>query len=176
MMPCVTSNARMANNTPFCLSAAAPSSFMNFLWLLLSLPSFQLPSSCLCVNQCCSLYPSGLLIHRVVSVSHPCINMEAILVPITLVLRLTGRKQLALSLASYDVTGAMRFRNSYFFFLFCLGVILIYSPRSYEAGAFLISALRGQPPALDNDFSMNLPFSLPTGLCHWAINKTSIHR
>ena len=80
------------------------------------------------------------------------------------------------SLESYDGTGAMRLRNSYFFFLFCLGVILIYSPRSYEAGAFLVSALRGQPPALDNDFSMNLPFSLPTCLCLWAINKTCIHR
>ena len=31
-------------------------------------------------------------------------------------------------------------------------------------------------PALDNDFSMNLPFSLPTSLCLWAINKTCIHR
>ena len=30
--------------------------------------------------------------------------------------------------------------------------------------------------ALDNDFSMNLPFSLPTSLCLWAINKTCIHR
>ena len=30
--------------------------------------------------------------------------------------------------------------------------------------------------ALDNDFSMNLPFSLPIRLCLWAINKTCIHR
>ena len=70
----------------------------------------------------------------------------------------------------------MRYQLITFSFYFNLGVILIYSPRSYEAGAFLISAQRGLPPALDNDFSMNLPFSLPTSLCLWAINKTCIHR
>ena len=43
---------------------------------------------------------------------------------------------LALSLASHDGTGAVRLINSTFSFPFCLGVILIYSPRSYEAGAF----------------------------------------
>jgi len=59
----------------------------------------------------------------------------------------------------------MRYQLITFSFYFNLGVILIYSPRSYEAGAFLISALRGLPPALDNDFSMNLPFSLPMNLC-----------
>ena len=91
--------------------------------------------------------------------------MLASLVPITHVRRLTGRKQLALSLASLYGTGAVRLINSTFSFPFCLGVILIYSPRSYEAGAFLISALRGLPLALDNDFSMNLPFSLPMNLC-----------
>ena len=154
----------------------SPLSFMNIHWLLSSLLGFLLPSSCICINRYCSLYPSGLLIHRVVSVSHPCLNMEAILVPITLVLRLTGRMQLALSLASHNGTGADALGTLTFSFYFNLGVILIYSPRSYEAGAFLISALRGQPPALDNDFSMNLPFSLPTSLCLWAINKTCIHR
>jgi hypothetical protein len=45
--------------------------------------------------------------------------------------------------------------------------------RSGDRG--LIPALRGLPAALDNDFSMNLPFSLPTGLCPRAINKTCIH-
>ena len=84
----------------------SPSSFMNLLWLLSSLLGLLLPSSCICINRYCSLYPSGLLIHRVVSVSHPCLNMEASLIPITLVLRLTGRKQLALSLASLYGTGA----------------------------------------------------------------------
>ena len=143
-----------------------PSSFMNLLWLLSSLRGFLLPSSGICINRCCSLYTSGLLIHRVVSVSHPCLNMEASLIPITLVLRLTGRKQLALSLASIYGTGAGALDKLLLFhFYFNIGVILIYSPRSYEAGAFLVSALRGQPPALDNDFSMNLPFSLPTCLC-----------
>ena len=106
LMPCVTSNARMASSAALCLVLPSPSSFMNLLWLLLSSLGFLLPSSCIYVNRCCSLYPTGLLIHRVVSVSHPCLNIEAILVSITLVLRLTGRKQLALSLASLSGTGA----------------------------------------------------------------------
>ena len=94
------------DSTMLCLYAAAPLSFMNLLWLLSSLQGFLLSSSCLWANRCSSLYPSGLLIHRVVSVWGCCLNMEAILVPITLVLRLTGRKQLALSLASLYGTGA----------------------------------------------------------------------
>ena len=143
----------------------SPSSFMNLLWLLSSLPGFLLLSSCICVNRCCSLYPSGLLIHRVVSVWGCHLNMEAFLVPITLVLRLTGRLGWLFLLHPYTALVLMRLINPTFSFYFNLGVILIYSPRSYEAGAFLISALRGQPPALDNDFSMNLPFSLPTCLC-----------
>lgn len=101
--------------------------------------------------------------------------MGASLVLITLVFWLTGRSNwLFLPFHNGTVTYALSTHT--FSFYFNLGVILIYSPRSYEAGAFLISALRGLPPALDNDFSMNLPFSLPTSLCLWAINKTCIHR
>ena len=150
---------------PVCMLPSS-SSFMNLLWLLSSLLGFLLSSSYICINRYCSLYPSGLLIHRVVYVWWCRLNMEASLIPITLVLWLTGRIGLALSLASIYGTGADALDKLLLFhFYFNLGVILIYSPRSYEAGAFLVSALRGQPPALDNDFSMNLPFSLPTGLC-----------
>ena len=35
----------------------SPSSFMNLLWLLSSLLGFLLPSSCICINRCCSLTP-----------------------------------------------------------------------------------------------------------------------
>ena len=120
-------------------------------------------------------HPFSLLIHLVVSYLRYRLNMGASLALITFVLRLTGRSNwLFLPFHNGTVTYALSTHT--FSFYFNLGVILIYSPRSYEAGAFLISALRGLPPALDNDFSMNLPFSLPTSLCLWAINKTCIHR
>ena len=92
-----------------------PSSFMNLLWLLSSLRGFLLPSSGICINRCCSLYTSGLLIHRVVSVSHPCLNMEASLIPITLVLRLTGRLGWLFLLHPYMALVLVRLINSYFF-------------------------------------------------------------
>ena len=109
-------------------------------------------------------HPFSLLIHFVVYSLRYRLNMGASLVLITLVLRLTGRSNwLFLPFHNGTVTYALSTHT--FSFYFNLGVILIYSPRSYEAGTFLISALRGLPPALDNDFSMNLPFSLPMNLC-----------
>jgi hypothetical protein len=90
--------------------------------------------------------------------------MGASLVLITLVLLLTGRSNWLFP-AFHNGTGIYALSTHTFSFYFNLGVILIYSPRSYEAGAFWVSALRGLPPALDNDFSMNLPFSLPMNLC-----------
>ena len=120
-------------------------------------------------------HPFSLLIHLVVYSLRYHLNMGASLALITLVLRLTGRNDWLFP-AFHNGTGTYALSTHTFSFYFNLGVILIYSPRSYEAGAFLISALRGLPPALDNDFSMNLPFSLPTSLCLWAINKTCIHR
>ena len=119
-------------------------------------------------------HPFSLLIHLVVYSLRYRLNMGASLVLITL---FSGSLAEATG-SSYSITALlpMRYQLITFSFYFNLGVILIYSPRSYEAGAFLISALRGLPPALDNDFSMNLPFSLPTSLCLWAINKTCIHR
>ena len=120
-------------------------------------------------------YPFSLLIHRVVYSLRYRLNMGASLVLITLVFWLTDRNNW-LFFHSITALLPMRYQLITFSFYFNLGVILIYSPRSYEAGAFLISALRGLPPALDNDFSMNLPFSLPINLCLWAINKTCIHR
>ena len=138
MMPCVTSNARMANNTPSCLGAAVPIIFHESPWvaiILAELPTTLFLSLRQSVLQPLPLWSAYSSCHLVLWLSTS--TWQAPLMTITFVLRLTGRKQLTLSLASYDGTGAMRLRNSYFFFLFCLGVILIYSPRSYEAGAFL---------------------------------------
>ena len=106
LMPCVTSNARMADSTVSCLYAAIPiifhesplvaiilAGFLTTLFLYLHqsvlqpLPLWSAHSSCRFV------WYHGF-------------NMEASLIPITLVLRLTGRKQLALSLASIYGTGA----------------------------------------------------------------------
>ena len=106
LMPCVTINARMANSTVSCLYAAVPIIFHESPLVAIILAGLLTTLFLYLHQSMLQPYPSGLLIHRVVSVSHPCLNMEAILVPITLVLRLTGRKQLALSLASLYGTGA----------------------------------------------------------------------
>ena len=109
-------------------------------------------------------HPFSLLIHLVVYSLRYRLNMGASLVLITLVFWLTGRNNW-LFLAFHNGTVTYALSTHTFSFYFNFGVILIYSPLSYEAGAFLISALRGLPLALDNDFSMNLPFSLPMNLC-----------
>ena len=173
-MCCVCSHARMASSTSLCLGFAVPIIFhespmvafilcrlLTILFLSQRLPVQQpvIPLACSFIVSLLSEVPSqhGSVpgTHHVCSPAH-------------------WQKQLALP--SITALVPMRYQLITFSFYFNLGVILIYSPRSYEAGAFLISALRGLPPALDNDFSMNLPFSLPTSLCLWAINKTCIHR
>ena len=105
-MPCVTINARMANSTPSCLSAAIPIIFHEsplVAFILAGLPTtlfLYLSQSVLQPLPLWSAHSSCRFVWN-----HG-FNMEAILVPITLVLRLTGRKQLALSLASPYGTGA----------------------------------------------------------------------
>ena len=118
LMPRVNSNARMANSTDSCLSAAVPIIFHESPLVAIILAGFLTTLFLYLHQSVLQPYPSGLLIHRVVSVWGCHLNMEAFLVPITLVLRLTGRMQLALSLASHDGTCADALINSYFFFLF----------------------------------------------------------
>ena len=80
-------------------------------------------------------HPFSLLIHLVVYSLRYRLNMGASLVLITLVLRLTGRSNwLFLPFHNGTVTYALSTHT--FSFYFNLGVILIYSPRSYEAGVF----------------------------------------
>ena len=67
----------------------------------------------------------------------PTSALGAWLMAITLVRRLTGRIPLALSLAYPIGTVPSALVNSYFFISILSWPILIYSPRSYEAGAFL---------------------------------------
>ena len=117
-MPCVTSNARMANSTAFRLSATIPIIFHESPLVAIILAGLLTTLFLYLHQSVLQPYPSGLLIHRVVSVWGCNLNMEAFLVPITLVLQLTGRMQLALSLASHDGTCADALINSYFFFLF----------------------------------------------------------
>ena len=118
LMPCVTSNARMANSTVSCLCAAIPIIFHESPLVAIILAGLLTTLFLYLHQSVLQPYPSGLLIHRVVSVWGCNLNMEAFLVPITLVLQLTGRMQLALSLASHDGTCADALINSYFFFLF----------------------------------------------------------
>ena len=118
LMPRVNSNARMANSTDSCLSAAVPIIFHEsplVAFILAGLPTtlfLYLSQSVLQPLPLWSAHSSCRFVWN-----HG-FNMEAILVPITLVLRLTGRKQLSLSLASHDGTCADALINSYFFFLF----------------------------------------------------------
>ena len=138
LMSCVTSNARMANSTPSCLGAAVPIIFHKSPLVAVILAG--LSHHPLLVSASIGIAAFTPLVCSFIVSFLPgttCFNIEAFLVPITLVLQLTGRMQQALSLASHTALVLMRLTNSYFFFLFCLGVILIYSPRSYEAGAFL---------------------------------------
>ena len=118
LTPCVNSNARMANSTMSCLCATVPAIFHKS-------PLVAIILAGLLTTLFLSLRQSVLQPLLLWSVHSSCrfvwyhgFNMEAILVPITLVLRLTGRKQLALSLASHDGTCADALINSYFFFLF----------------------------------------------------------
>ena len=174
-MCCVYSHARMASSTSLCLGFAVPIIFHEspmVAFILCHASYYPLPVSAFIGVAAC--HPFSLLIHLVVSYLRYRLNMGASLALITLVLRLTGRSNWLFLF--HNCTDTYALSTHTFSFYFNLGVILIYSPRSYEAGAFLISALRGLPPALDNDFFMNLPFSLPTSLCLWAINKTCIHR
>ena len=164
-MCCVYSHARIASSTSLCSGFAVPIIFHEspmVAFILCWASYYPLPVSAFTSVAAC--YPFSLLIHRVVYSLRYRLNMGASLALITFVLRLTGRNNWLFP-AFYNGTCIYALSTHTFSFYFNLGVILIYSPRSYEAGAFLISALRGLPPALDNDFSMNLPFSLPMDLC-----------
>ena len=86
-------------------------------------------------------HPFSLLIHLVVYSLRYHLNMGAFLALITFILRLTGRSNW-LFFHSITALLPMRYQLITFSFYFNFGVILIYSPRCYEAGAFLISALR----------------------------------
>ena len=99
-MPRVNSNARMANSTDSCLSAAVPIIFHEsplvaiILTGLLTTLFLYLRQSVLQPLLLWSAHSSCRFVW------YHGFNMEAILVPITLVLRLTGRIGLALSLSS----------------------------------------------------------------------------
>ena len=106
-MPCVTINARMANSTMSRLSATIPIVFHESPLVAIILAGFlttlflYLRQSVLQSLPLWSAHSSCRIIHWL-----PTSVGEAWLVPITLVLRLTGRKQLALYLASRYGTGA----------------------------------------------------------------------
>ena len=118
-MPCVTINARIANSTASCLYAAVPIIFHEsplvaiILAGLLTTLFLYLRQSVLQSLPLWSAHSSCRIIHWL-----PTSVGEAWLVPITLVLRLTGRMQLALSLASLYGTCADALDKLYFFFLF----------------------------------------------------------
>ena len=106
-MPCVTINARMANSAASCLYAAVLIIFHEsplVAFILAGLPTTLFPYLSQSVLQPLPLWSS----HSSCRIIHwlPTSVGEAWLVTITLVLRLTGRKQLALSLASLYGTGA----------------------------------------------------------------------
>ena len=94
------------DSTPFYWSAAIPIIFHESPLVAIILARLLTTLFLYLHQSMLQPYPSGLLIHRVVSVWGCHLNMEAFLVPITLVLRLTGRMQLALSLTSLYGTGA----------------------------------------------------------------------
>ena len=163
-MCCVCSHARIASSASLWLGFAVPIIFhespmvafilcwfLTILFLSLRLPVYQpvIPLACSFIV---SLLSEVLSQHgSIPGTYHVCSPAH-------------WQKQLVF-LPFHNGTVTYALSTHTFSFYFNLGVILIYSPRSYEAGAFLISALRGLPPALDNDFSMNLPFSLPMNLC-----------
>ena len=166
LMPCVTSNARMASSTASCLWAANPIIFHEsplvaiiLAWLPTTLfrylhQSVLQPLHLWSAHSSCRFCQSPLSQHgSILDTHHACSPAHW--------QKATG----SFSCIHIRHWCWCAWKTLTFSFYFNLGVILIYSPRSYEAGAFLVSALRGQPPALDNDFSMNLPFSLPTCLC-----------
>ena len=106
-MPCVTINARMANSTVSCLYAAIPIIFHESPLVAVILAGF--PTTLFLYLSQSVLQPLPLWpAHSSCRIIHwlPTSVGEAWLVTITLVLRLTGRKQLALSLASLYGTGA----------------------------------------------------------------------
>ena len=115
----------------------SPSSFMNLLWLLSSLLGFLLPSSCICINRCCSL--TLLVCSFIVSfLSRDDVSTwKQSWYPSRMLSGSLAESDWLFLLHPYTALMLMRLINFTFSFLFCLGVILIYSPRSYEAGAFL---------------------------------------
>ena len=115
-MPCVTINARMANSAASCLYAAVLIIFHEsplVAIILAGLPTTLFPYLSQSVLQPLPLWSS----HSSCRIIHwlPTSVGEAWLVTITLVLRLTGRKQLALSRASLNGTGADALDKLYFF-------------------------------------------------------------
>ena len=176
-MPCVTSNARMASSAASCLCAAIPIIFHEsplvaiilarlltilFLYLhqsvLQPLPLWSAHSSC----RLCLVMPSQ---HgSVLDTHHAC--------------SLTHWQNWAGSFSCIPIRHwcCALDKLLLFHFYFVLALYSFILREVTKRVPFLFSTLRGQPPALDNDFSMNLPFSLPTCLCLWAINKTCIHR
>ena len=115
-MLCVISNARMAGSAASCLGATVPIIFHEFPLVAIILAGhpttlfLYLSQSVLQPLPPWSAHSSCRIIHWL-----PTSVGEAWLVTITLVLRLTGRKQLVLSLASLYGTGTDALINSYFF-------------------------------------------------------------
>ena len=144
---------------------------------------YPLPVWLLVTIGCCSPYPFSLLIHLVVSVwrltSQLC-SRAADHHACSLAHWHRWLKQLALiSWSPYPALWLCA--RSTLTFSVPISILItwyytyLFSAKLRSGDRGLIPALRGLPAALDNDFSMNLPFSLPTGLCPRAINKTCIH-
>ena len=164
----VSKDARIADSAAYCLCAATPLPFgyLHFADIVDAALLTTL-SPYLCTYRCHSRLPiwgcscimsfGTLLAHfclgSMVGDHHACSPAHW--------LNPSG----SFSCISYRYCAVSACKLLLFHFLFCLGLYLFILREVTKRVPFLISALRGLPTALDNDFSMNLPFSLPTGLC-----------
>ena len=181
LMYCVTDFARIADGTGSSLVSASLQSFIGFPlchdWFCRYCVShYPLPVSG--SNRCCSYHPFRSAHASAVWLGLSCLNIRS----------MVGVHH-ARSLAYLTVVVcpslftpirhcADALYQLYFFISILILALYLFILREVtkREPVFISGSSVDCLTALDNDFSMNLPFSLPTSLCLWAINKTCIHR
>ena len=173
LMYCVTDFARIADGTGSSLVSASLQSFIGFPlchdWFCRYCAShYPLPVSG--SNRCCSYHPFRSAHASAVWLGLSCLNIRSMVgVPSRSFSGLLDSCGVPFSFYPYPALCWCALSTLLFHFHFNLGVILIYSPRSYEAGAcFYFRLFRGLPHGLGQWFFHESSFfftdkSLPMG-------------
>ena len=154
-------------------------------WLSISPQLFllvhsSLPSSCVSqLNRCCSYHPFRSAHASAVWLVPFCLNIRSMVgVPSRSFSSLLDSRGMPFSFQFLYRHCADALCKFYFFISILILALYSFILREVTKREPVLNSGSSVDclPALDNDFSMNLPFSLPTESLPAAINKTCIHR